>query len=457
MKRITTNDAFLTSFLAADGMSEIVKKIVLQFGERPYHQWLLDQLLSLSTELRQNLVKNKEDPQLSDAELVKNNELVAIICEEAANLVHAQTNSQLANRGEIVVNRNKFERPSDLLNGRHHDDDPVRSVLSDLNAECRKLSDMYHELRKYDTMIRASCPTHSEAFRAEYESIKGKLEDNIQMKRHKQQILEQDLSQMQQEQSNIDRAQHRALQPLTERLTHQQRDQEELLLRRKELEQRLGQVQQDLRMKEMHIEQIQETIDSTRDQYAPEAERLKMDIYDRQFEMASHSQEQSMLSSLLTCVDESYSQLDRWGRRRLQSNDTQRSDLENNYVRCLFAYVKALCNAQKMVVDRVGQLREDIALLKGTNERTNKHYRKNFNIAGHLAEHNHLLEVDEDTRRNIENDIYRNMDKAQRMISAQHFAELVRSVAALGGAVSLDLTKYATAMQVQTPVMPRSG
>merc|ERR1712096_358306 len=61
------------------------------------------------------------------------------------------------------------------------------------------------------------------------------------------------------------------LQPLTQRLTHQQQDLEQLVRQRKELEERLAQISRDLTIKEMHIEEMSKQITNTNDTYAPKA------------------------------------------------------------------------------------------------------------------------------------------------------------------------------------------
>merc|ERR1719410_2677637 len=165
-------------------------------------------------------------------------------------------------------------------------------------------------------------------------------------------------------------------------------------------------------------------------------------MQDHQFGIAGYSQELAVYSALLSLGNEAYNMLDNWSHSMNKHDNNQQNDLENNYINQLASYLGKLCGAKMMIRDRVDQLKKYIETLRRTNETTNKHYAQAFVIDDQLEQFMKNITIDEGTSMSITNDIYVNIEKAQKAVSPDLFDKFINHIQHQQTGQLVDLSKY---------------
>merc|ERR1719410_1090707 len=165
-------------------------------------------------------------------------------------------------------------------------------------------------------------------------------------------------------------------------------------------------------------------------------------MQDHQFGIAGYSQELAVYSALLSLGNEAYNMLDNWSHSMNKHDNNQQNDLENNYINQLASYLGKLCGAKMMIRDRVDQLKKYIETLRRTNETTNKHYAQAFVIDDQLEQFMKNITIDEGTSMSITNDIYVNIEKAQKAVSPDLFGKFINHIQHQQTGQLVDLSIY---------------
>ncbi len=100
---------------------------------------------------------------------------------------------------------------------------------------------------------------------------------------------------------------------------------------------------------------------------------------------------------LLSITNETHNSLSSFETNKLNTNNSKRYELENNYVNRSYQYLDKLCGAKVMVIDWQNQLE---------NETTNKYYAQTFNILPQIEQYKQIIKTDIETNRNITPDIF---------------------------------------------------
>merc|ERR1712228_404726 len=343
---------------------------------------------------------------------------------------------------EIVVDRERFQKPSDLLQAGHQQKDPIVPVLSLLDKDCIKLSDLYYDLVVHGIMRDRDCPTSSDEFILSYNEIKNDLEENISLITAKQSRKEKELFTMKNQENALRKREEQELVGLRSNLQNQENERYRLLEEKRRIEAQLNDVNDNLRKTDMFIEGTERDIARIANSYKPEQDHLHDRMQDHQFEIAGFAQELSVYSALLSIGNESYNLLDSWSHSMNKHDNNHQSELENNYINHLASYLGKLCGAKLMVTYRVEQLKQYIDALKRTNETTNKHYAQSFNIDDQLEQYKNHITIDESTSMSITSDILMNIEKAQKAISAELFEKFIHHLQQHQTGKIIDLSKY---------------
>jgi len=453
-----STQSFLTEFMKVNGMDTIVGKMINDLGEmdnvqinkvslpligmfdivlcgtHKYHQWLFSKLVKLSNKLK----------EVNISKVIKEKSLDKIIRSETTKLIRAQirVGINMMNPNEIVVDKERFQRPSDLLHGGHQDKDPIVPVLSQLDSDLSTLSDLYYELIVHGIMRERECPTSSGQFILSYNEIKRNLENNISIITAKSGNLEQELFSMKNKQQNLLKKENEEIQPLRNNLENQENEKYRLLQEKQRIEAELNEINQNLSKTDMFIEDTKNEILNIEKSFKPKMNNLYDSMHDYQFEIAAMNQEQSVYSTLLSLSNESFNLLDSWSHSINTKDNNQRNDLENNYINHLARYLDKLCDAKMMVINRVNQLKENIESFKRTNETTNKYYAQSFNIDEQLKQYKQHIVIDENTSSQISKDIQSNIDKAYKVIQPMLFDKFIHHIQQGQIGKICDLSKY---------------
>lgn len=188
------------------------------------------------------------------------------------------------------MNRDEFQKPSQLLHEDHRKPDPIIPVLEKLDPELDRLSNLYHKLKEHDSLIRLSCPTQSEAFRTDYDRIKSTLTENISINANMQRNKENELDQMQRQKTMLDNDQKHRLRPLEQQMQREENEKYSLLEQKRRIEEQLRKIDEDLAKREMFIKDTERGMADINDDFKPRMEELDNAIYDRQFEIAGYAQ-----------------------------------------------------------------------------------------------------------------------------------------------------------------------
>jgi len=469
-KSSSGSQQFLNSFIKSNGIVIIVEKIILNLGDikfdnrqniqlsqciislfdimlsgtHDYHQWLFDRLCALAQEIK----------KLSSDQSKKNNDnqqLISTICEETKNLISAQTLNLMNRRNDIVFRRDNFQQPSQLLDTHHDvDKDPIVPMLSDLDSQLLTISDYFHELRKHDNQIRSTCPTSSESFVNEYNMIKTQLERKISYIESQKDRKSNLLFSTQAQAQELKRQQEESLRPLNDRLRERQNERYQLIQEKERLEQQLEQIKQNLITVDMYIDDTNRDINKLQSQDKTREGDLSQLSTNYQFEIAAFQQQSGCYNVLLKIVNDSYNKLDSWSNNRDQRDSTDRNDIEGNYVNQLAGYLQRLCEAKMEIIARVEHLKEGIEQIKKTNEISSQRYGRTRNIDPHLKKYEQDIIIDENTRKNIEKDIYKHIDRAQKIVTPNFFNNFIDHLLTKTNVGKvIDLSKYQSLNQQQ--------
>ena len=282
--------------------------------------------------------------------------------------------------------------------------------------------------------------------------IKTNLQSNISFIQQRSSKLDHECFAMKTESEKLKREKENSLRPLREELRNQERQRFDLHDQKKRIEEELVEIDKSLNKCDLFIENTRNRINDIDNDYKPRLGSLERDMHNHQFDIVAYSQESSCYSALLEIVNDSYNELYSWSNNRMQTDSDSRNNIENEYINKLFRYLQSICRAKQMVINRVEQLQKHIENVKKTNEITMQHYGQQRNIDPHLKKYKQDINIDQKTNENIENDIYKNIDRAKKIVLPSMFCTFMQHVKQANNPPIkqlIDLSRYDNYIQQQ--------